>query len=384
VTGLMTLAGLRGIQRRLLALVEPLEDRDYRTQYHADLSPIGWHLGHCVFIENLHLRERILGDDSRTARLREYYIPERSPKPQRGPKLPPKEALLQEVSTQQEENILLLSGVGSTLPQHALLEDDYLQRFLIQHHAQHYETMLMVLAQRAQQRHRGEFFPQHRLRPRRAPQELVSVAGSRYAIGGQRPEAFDNEVPAQEVELTTFHIARRPVSNAEFLAFMEDGGYAPGPHWSEEGLRWLEQARVSHPEHWRQDARGWWYGLGPGGPFDLRPEAPVGGLSFYEAEAYANWAGARLPHEIEWEVAARLLLIVDSGRTWEWCANAFFPYEGFEAFPYREYSAPWFDGRHHTLKGGSIYTRREIRRPSFRNFHTPEKRHVFAGLRLAY
>jgi iron(II)-dependent oxidoreductase len=384
VTGLGTLTLLRAIQRRLLALVEPLADADCRRQYHEDLSPIGWHLGHSVFIENLWLRERVVGDARTTASLHDFYRPERIPRPQRGPGLPPVEDLLSEVREQQEANILLLTGVGESLPAHPLLEQEYLPRFLIQHHAQHYETMLMVLAQRAQQRHRGQFFPQRRLRAHGTPKDLVSVAGGAFPVGGQRPDAFDNELPAQDVHLRPFHIARRPVSNAEFLAFIEDDGYSGGAHWDEAGLAWLRASGAQHPEHWRRDARGWWYALGPAGPFELEPEGPVQGLSCYEAEAYARWAGARLPHENEWEVAARLLLIVDTGRAWEWCANAFFPYPGFEAFPYPEYSEAWFEGDHRTLKGGSIYTRREIRRAAFRNFYTPEKRHVFAGLRLAY
>lgn len=383
MTSLATLARLHAVHRRLLALAASLPERDYRTQYHVDLSPIGWHLGHCAFVENYWLRERIQGDDRLTRGLHDYYIPERSPKPQRGPRLPPKDELLSRVQAQNEANILLLSGASGPLPADPLLEDEYLENFLIQHHSQHYETMLMVLAQRAMKRHGHNFFPDRRLRPAEPSREFNYVPGGTHRIGGGRPQAFDNELPAHRVQLEDFHIGLRPVSNAEYLGFMEAGGYTEPGYWTPEGRAWLSRSGAQAPEHWRRDARGWWYGIGPTGPYELDPEAPVHGLCWYEARAYATYAGARLPHEFEWEAAGRLGRMELTGRVWEWCANSFFPYPGFEAFPYEGYSVPWFGGDHYTLKGGSRYTRREVRRLSFRNFFNPDKRHVFAGIRLA-
>ncbi|HKJ09285.1 MAG TPA: SUMF1/EgtB/PvdO family nonheme iron enzyme, partial [Gammaproteobacteria bacterium] len=111
---------------------------------------------------------------------------------------------------------------------------------------------------------------------------------------------------------------------------------------------------------------------------------PVLGINHHEASAYAAWAGAQLPHEYQWEAACRLGLLEHTGRAWEWCANTFHPYEGFESFPYREYSTPWLGGDHYTLKGGSLHTRPPVKRASFRNFYEPDKRHIFAGLRLVY
>lgn len=383
-TSLPTLVRLHAIHRRLLALVEPLSDSDYRRQYHPDLSPIGWHLGHCAFVENLWLRERVLGDDRLTRGLHDLYLPERSPKPARGSRLPPKDVLLDRVRRQSEDNMLLLSGTAGRLDPHPLLEEEYLEQFLIQHHAQHYETMLMVLAQRALARHRQEFFPQRQLRPAAPLCVTEPVPGGTHRIGGVRPQAFDNELPAHEVELADFRIARHPVSNAQYLGFMRAGGYTQTRHWSEAGIGWLTASGARHPDHWRQDARGWWYAVGPEGPYELEPEAPVEGLCHFEAQAYARYAGARLPHEFEWEAATRLRRLHTTGHVWEWCDNAFAPYPGFAPFPYAEYSTPWFDGGHFVLRGGSRYTRRELRRPSFRNFYPPDKRHVFAGLRLAF
>lgn len=384
MTSLEMLARLRAVHRRLHALVAPLDDADYRKQYHHDLSPIGWHLGHCAFIENFWLRERVQGDDRLTRKLHDMYFPELSPKPKRGGRLPPKDTLMDQVAEQHTQNILLLSGTAETLKSNELLEDEYLERFLLQHHSMHFETMHMVLTQRALQRHRADYFPQTRLRGEPVSRERIHNPAGEYHIGGSHPDAFDNELPAFVTELEKFNIARRPVSNAQYLGFIEAGGYTQSKFWDQQGRTWLETAEASAPEHWRRDARGWWYGIGVDGPFDLDPEAPVYGISHYEARAFANYAQARLPHEFEWESACHSGQLQLTGRVWEWCANTFFPYEGYRAFPYDGYSQSWFDDKHYTLRGSSQYTRRDLRRPTIRNFYSADKRHVFAGLRLVF
>ncbi|ACL73553.1 SUMF1/EgtB/PvdO family nonheme iron enzyme [Thioalkalivibrio sulfidiphilus] len=383
-TSLATLTRLRAVQHRLRALIAPLDDATCRQQFHGDLSPLGWHLGHCVYVENHWLRAVVLGDDRLTRKLRDYYTPETSPKPRRGPQLPDKQRLLDQVMQQQDDNILLLSGLAEPLPAHPLLEHEYLPLFLIQHHCQHYETMLMVLNQRAIKQHPGDFHPQRRLESDDASLVRLRVPAGDFPVGGEAPKAFDNELPVHTFSQDAFYLGAKPVSNAQYLCFIEAGGYQDPGHWDEAGRAWLSEHPARAPDHWRQDDRGWWYGIDQDGPHDLDPDMPVHGLSHHEARAFARFAGARLPHEHEWEVACRLGLMYDSGHVWEWCANSFFPYPGFKPFPYDEYSLPWFDGQHYTLRGASRHTRRDIRRCSFRNFYTPEKRHVFAGLRLAW
>ncbi len=375
-------ARLCAVHGELRALVEDLDDEAYRTQFHPDLSPIGWHLGHCAFIENYWLREVILGEDRLTKHLAHYYIPARSLKTARGPALPSRQQLLNDVRRQQIDNIELLSTLSART--HALLEDDYLIRFLVQHHCQHIENMKLARTQRALHNGHAGFAPAVRLAS--APVNLAchALAADRYRIGGRCPGSFDNELPAHAVRCGEFKIARRPVSNAEYLRFIEDGGYRTRRLWSDVGWHWLQQAGVSHPEHWRQDGRGWWFGIDGSGAHELSAEEPVHGVSYHEAQAFAVWAGARLPHEYEWEIACRAGKLSLIGRVWEWCGNVFHPYGGFTAFPYEEYSLPWFDGGHYTLRGGCIHTSPDVRRASFRNFYAPDKRHIFAGLRLVF
>jgi iron(II)-dependent oxidoreductase len=380
---LNSLARLRGIHKRLRSLVEPLSDEELRQQYHIDLSPVGWHLGHSCFIENYWIREVVQENDQLTRGLHELYFPELSPKPERGGKLPAKGVLLAQTQEQHEQNLLLLSGMAEPLKDNPLLKDEYLVHFLIQHHAQHYETMLMILTQRAYSLHRNQYHPGQRLLSAPPSEDYVELPECTYPIGGEWPMAFDNELPAHAPELEAFSIRRTPVSNAEYLGFMDAGGYEQQEYWSEDGWKWKSEQKAAHPEHWRQDDRGWWYALTENGPADLDGSDPVYGINYYEAEAFAHYAGAELPDEHQWEAAHKLHALQQTGMSWEWCRNHFAPYEGYVVFPYAGYSSTWFDGKHFVLKGGSRYTRPVIKRPSFRNFYNPDKRHIFAGCRLS-
>jgi iron(II)-dependent oxidoreductase len=371
-------------QALLQALVEDADDHSYRSQYHPDLSPLGWHLGHCVYTECLWLHETIRGDDSVSAPIADLYTPPHTPKPARGSLLPRRSDLVTWARELNDFNLYTLQNLRPEWRQHPLLENDYIIHFLIQHNSQHYETMLMILTQKRL----TEYQPNGE---RRAPLEAVSPSDNRidipaghYRIGGERPLAYDNELPRQQADLGPFAIGRLPVSNAEFLGFIEDNGYRRRELWSDSGWDWLQACQVQSPDHWRCSGVGDWHGVSIRGAYDLAAGEPVAGINHHEANAFARWAGARLPHEYQWEAACRIGLLEQTGRVWEWCSNSFHPYEGFTPFPYEEYSRPWFDDRHYSLRGGSLHTRPAIKRPSFRNFFEADKRHVFAGLRLVY
>ena len=188
--------------------------------------------------------------------------------------------------------------------------------------------------------------------------EDIEINGGKHLLGAAPSDGFvfDNEKWAHEVELAPFRIAKFPVTNAEYLAFAEQGGAVPR-YWKKEGGAWLE----------RRFER--WLALAPG--------EPVRHVSWNEARAYCAWARRRLPTEAEWEYASPKLAY---GHVWEWTESTFQPYPGFVLDPYKEYSEPWF-GTHKVLRGGSFATPARLMRPTFRNFYTPERGDVFCGFR---
>ncbi len=260
----------------------------------------------------------------------------------------------------------------------------------------------------------------------------VEVPGGTFLLGalpGSEPFVFDNEKWAHPVEVRPFAIARAPVTQAEFAAFVDDGGYRRRDLWSEAGWRWREAAGAEHPVYWQRAVGGGWLRRDFDTWVPLEPHRPVIHVNWYEAEAYCRWAGRRLPTELEWEVAAsaerdasgRLaprrrrfpwgddpptpgranldgramgcadvgaLAAGDSafgcrqmiGNVWEWTASDFLPYPGFEPDPYKDYSQPWF-GTHKVLRGGCWVTRARLLRNTWRNFYTPDRRDVWAGFR---
>jgi iron(II)-dependent oxidoreductase len=192
--------------------------------------------------------------------------------------------------------------------------------------------------------------------------EMVAITAGSYEIGaGADGFAYDNERPRHAVELAGFEIDRAPVTNGAFSEFVAD-------------------TRTEPPRYWERDGDGWLSTVfGRREPLD--PVRPVVHVDSHQADGFARWAGKRLPTEYEWEAAAGSLEGV--GAVWEWTASAFTPYPGFRAFPYREYSEPFFGDDHRVLRGASWATDPELRRPSFRNWDLPERSQIFSGLRCA-
>ncbi|OFZ90225.1 MAG: hypothetical protein A2W21_14745 [Betaproteobacteria bacterium RBG_16_66_20] len=189
----------------------------------------------------------------------------------------------------------------------------------------------------------------------------IELSGGTFMLGATPADGFvfDNEKWAHAVALAVFRIARSPVTNAEYLAFVEQGGAAPR-YWKKRDGAWLERRF----ERW----------------LALEPGDPVRHVSWNEAQAYCLWAKRRLPTEAEWECAARAASIPPAAGVWEWTESSFGPYPGFVVDPYKEYSAPWF-GTHRVLRGGSFATPARLLRPTFRNFYTPDRADIFAGFR---
>ena len=375
-------AELRTAQAAGIAAIADWPPADWRRAFNPDLSPAGWHIGHMATIEAFWIREELLGEPLPAA-WKTLYFPESIAKAARAEALPEKHEIKAFAQATHADNLAALARAN---PAHPLLANDYLLHFLLQHHAQHRETLAQIARQRAL--HRADTSQAHfvaapvaAMAPK-AP-DLAFAAVEFHAGAAPGPLPYDNELPTHRVELRAFALGREAVSNGEYLGFMQAGGYDDARYWSAAGFSWRAGISAQAPQHWRRDATGNWYAVESGGAVNLAAEAPVDGLSYYEAEAFARYAGARLPHEHEWEYARRHSPRLACGRVWEWCANAFYPYPGFRAFPYAGYSTPWFDGRHFVLRGGSRHTAATIARPTFRNFFTADQRHLFAGLRLA-
>ena len=232
--------------------------------------------------------------------------------------------------------------------------------------------------------------PSAKVRTRRGPPALgpgeeLHFPGGETGIGSRRDDAFvfDNEKWAHTVELAPFAIDARPVSNEEFLAFVEDGGYERAEWWSEAGRQWLAETGRRAPRYWRSGPHGWERRV-----FDawqpLAPEEPALHVSAFEAEAWCRRAGRRLPAEAEWECATRSFDAAFSpwGHVWLWTASPFAPYAGFSADPYADYSQPWFHS-HRVVRGGSFATPARLLDPAFRNFYEPQRDDIFIGFRSA-
>jgi iron(II)-dependent oxidoreductase len=253
---------------------------------------------------------------------------------------------------------------------------------------------------------------------------MVLVEAGPFLMGAPAGDfAYDNERPQQEVELAAYEIDRVPVSNGDYMEFVEDGGYRRRRAWSEDGWAWRTSSGATHPLNWTAD--GYERRFERLAPID--PELPVMHVSWYEAEAFASWRGKRLPTEAEWEKAAAWapgaaeprrfpwgdepptheLANLDQtafrpapvgaypdgasaygvlgmiGDAWEWTASGFDGYPGFSAFPYREYSALFLGGPFRVLRGGSWATRTHAVRNSFRNWDFPQRRQIMSGFRCA-
>ncbi|HEV2062743.1 MAG TPA: SUMF1/EgtB/PvdO family nonheme iron enzyme, partial [Solirubrobacteraceae bacterium] len=182
--------------------------------------------------------------------------------------------------------------------------------------------------------------------------------------------AYDNERPRHRVEVAPYRIARTPVTNATWLTFAEGGGYERREWWSDEGWAWKEDYDITHCASAQEG----------------HPDAPVCHVSWFEADAFARAHGLRLPTEAEWERAAapdHAAALEGLGRVWEWTAGEFTGYPGFVATPYREYSEVFFDRGYRVLRGWSRATHPRVASTTFRNWDLPERRQLFAGVRLA-
>lgn len=216
-----------------------------------------------------------------------------------------------------------------------------------------------------------------------APRPAVGVPATRWQLGSEHGNGFvfDNEKWAHERHLPEFEIDAQPVTWAQYIEFIEDGGYDEPLWWSADGWAWVQASGRRAPRHVEQVRHGVLVQRGDG-LVRAALNTPVMHVNWHEAQAWCRWAGRRLPTEAEWEVAASTGARRGFrwGDVWEWTANRFEPYAGFEPDPYADYSQPWFD-THRVLRGGSFATRPRMKHAKYRNFYRPERDDIFCGFR---
>jgi iron(II)-dependent oxidoreductase len=416
-------------RERTLLLVAPLTAVDLRRQHDALMSPIVWDLGHIGHFEEVWLLEKLDGTETASEGLRGIYNPFENPRAVRDSLPLPSLDECRSYLAQVRAAVLARAALGDPDPTTPLLRDGFVYRLVLQHEYQHCETILQTL-----QLKQGAPYPAPRqlVAPHRDPSapppgSVVRFPGARVVIGtDDRSAAYDNERPAHEVDVAPFRIDTHPVTNGEFARFVDDGGYERRDAWSPRGWAWKEEAGLPGPKHWSEDSGGRTERF-MDRSVALDALRPVVHVCYWEADAYARWAGKRLPSEIEWEAAASwdpaagakvtfpwgdegpsaLRANLDAllfettpigcypagvspigcwdmiGNVWEWTSSDFAGYPGYETFPYHEYSEVFFGDEYKVLRGGSWATRFGAVRNTFRNWDYPIRRQIFSGVRCA-
>ncbi|HEX2097129.1 MAG TPA: SUMF1/EgtB/PvdO family nonheme iron enzyme [Solirubrobacterales bacterium] len=359
-------------RRRTLELIEPLDDEQLNRVYSEILSPLAWDLGHIANFEELWLVQTVGGRQALRGELGRFYDAIENPRSIRN-ELPilRGDDLRLYLAEVRERTLDVLAEVEIEDAENPLLREGFVYEMLIAHEQQHNETMLQLLMMvDGYEPKPVDADPTPTAEPLASGPESVTVKAGAYAIGASPTGfAYDNERPRHPVELPAFEIDRHPVTNGEYARFLAETGAEP-------------------PLYWQPDGDGGWTRTAMGRREPLDPAAPVVHVSWHEADAFARWAGKRLPTEQEWEAAVTSTsgegpTLGGLGQVWEWTASDFVAYPGFEPFPYAEYSQVFFGSEYKVLRGGSRATCRNVMRPSFRNWDLPQRRQIFAGLRCA-
>ena len=417
---------LTGARQRTTLLTDSVDEADLVRQHSPLMSPLVWDLAHIANQEELWLLREVGGREPMHPEIDPLYDAFEHPRSERPtlPLLPPAEARAYGHEVRGRVLDLLDRAPFSGT---RLLGDGFAFGMIAQHEVQHDETMLIthqiragapVLAARAPDPAPADAF--------RLPSEVL-VPGGPFTMGtSTEPWALDNERPAHTVQVAPFYLDTTPVTCGAYAQFIDDGGYDDPRWWTAAGWEHRQDAGLTAPLYWRSEGPQWTRRVF-GRQEPIVPNEPVLHVSWYEADAYARWAGRRLPTEAEWEKAARFdpatgltrrypwgnadpdtshanlgqafLRPAPAGSypggaapcgarqligdVWEWTSSDFSPYPGFEAWPYKEYSEVFFGPEYKMLRGGSFAVSPVVSRGTFRNWDYPIRRQIFAGFRTA-
>ena len=418
-------ASLSSLRAQTIQLFDlATSDRVLTREPMPGFRPLLWHLAHIGVFQNYWILQRAARQASLNPTYDIHFDPIKTPR-EEARQLPSRSEVEEYLgqTMRRVEHFLAQADLSDGPPQDGSVSARYAVDLVLEHERQHQETVAFLL--------QGLPFDAKKAGPepisgtRRQTASELLVAACTAPIGGRHdPFVYDNEQPLHSVDVPAFLIDRDLTTNAEYLDFVEAGGYAERRFWSEDGWRWKESNALAHPLYWSGPN---WKERGFFAEISLRPDAPVSGISWYEADAYAHFRGKRLPNEFEWEVAAAwdpvskakrryawgdqafeperanaenlhwgttpvgrfpagdsaVGLHDASGNLWEWTSSDFQGYPGFRAYPYPEYSEVWFDGDHRVARGGSWFSAADLLRSSFRNFYRRPFRAAFIGVRCA-